>query len=72
MMFSFMGVPPGSSNVSLSSDMHTGKHISVDGDCLFRSLAFIITGSENQHMAIHTAILEHVIDIVCHRYIQVD
>ena len=72
MTFSFMGrirVPPGSPNVSLTPpDMHTVKHITGDDNCLFRSLAFVITGFENQHMAIRTAILEHVIDIVCHRY----
>ena len=76
MMFSSMGrirglssrirVPPGTPNISLTPpDMHTVKHIMADGNCLFRYLAFIITGSENRHMAIHTAILEHVIDINC-------
>ena len=42
--------------------------LTPDGNYLFRSLAYIITGS----YAICTAILEHMIDIVCHRYIQVD
>ena len=54
----------GGTNVSLTPpDMRTVKHIMADGNCLFRSLAYIITGSEDQHMAIRTAILEHMIDI---------
>ena len=57
-------VRPGGPNVSLTPpDMRTVKHIMADGNCLFRSLAYIITGSEDQHMAIRTAILEHMIDI---------
>ena len=57
-------VRPGGPNVTLTPpDMRTVKHILADGNCLFRSLAYIITGSEDQHMAIRTAILEHMIDI---------
>ena len=44
-------------------DMRTVKHISGDGNCLFRSFAYIITVSEDQHMAVRTAILEHMISI---------
>ena len=58
------GVRPGGPNVSLTPpDMRTVKHIMADGNCLFRSLAYIITGSEDQHMAVRTAILHHMIDI---------
>ena len=57
-------VRPGGPNVSLTPpDMRTIKHIMGDGNCLFRSLAYIITGSEDQHMAIRTAILEHMINV---------
>ena len=57
-------VRPGGPNVSLTPpDMRTIKRIMGDSNCLFRSLAYIITGSEDQHMAIRTAILEHMIDI---------
>ena len=43
--------------------MCTVKHITGDGNCLFRSFAYIITGSEDQHMAVRTAILQHMIDV---------
>ena len=71
MLFSFMGrtVQTGSPIVSLTPpDMLTIKHIMVNGNCLFRLLTYTITGSWNQHMSICTAILDHMIDIVCHRY----
>ena len=32
-------------------DCHTLKRIMGDGNCLFRSLSYIITGSEDQHFA---------------------
>ena len=44
-------------------DRRTVKHISGDGNCLFRSLAYIITGSVDQHMAVRTAILQQMIGI---------
>ena len=44
-------------------DMRTVKRITGDGNCLFRSFAYIITGSEDQHMAVRTAILQHMINI---------
>ena len=57
-------VRPGGPNVSLTPpDMRTIKRIMGDGNCLFRSLAYIITGSEDQHMAICTAILESTLPI---------
>ena len=39
------------------------KHIREDGNCLFRSFSYIITGSEEQHMAVHIAIDNHMIGI---------
>ena len=45
------------------ADMCTVKHITGDGNCLFRSFAYIMTGSEDQHMALRTAILQHMIDV---------
>ena len=38
--------------------VHTG-----DGNCLFRTLSFIITGSEEQHTLVHEAILHHMLQI---------
>ena len=57
-------VRPGCPNVPLTPpDMRTVKHISGDGNCLFRSFAYIITGLEEQNMAVRTAILEHMTNI---------
>ena len=57
-------VRPGGPNVPLTPpDMRTVKHITGDGNCLFRSFAYIMTGSEDQHMAVHTAILQHMINV---------
>ena len=32
-----------------------------DGNCLFRLLSYIITGSEDQHFALRTAIVQHML-----------
>ena len=51
-------VRPGGPNVPLTRpDMHSLKRIQGDGNCLFRALSYIITGSEEQHMAVRNAIL---------------
>ena len=34
-----------------------------DGNCLFRSLSYIITGSEDQHFMLRTAIVQHMLSI---------
>ena len=34
-----------------------------DGNCLFRALSYILTGSEGEHMAVCAAIVDHMIDI---------
>ena len=60
-------VRPGGPNVPLTPpDMRTVKHISGDSNCLFRSFACIITGSEDQHMAVRTVILEHIMINIAH------
>ena len=57
-------IRPGGPNIPLTApDMHTVKHIKGDGNCLFRALAYIITGSEEQHMAVRRTILQHMISI---------
>ena len=53
---------PGGPNVDLRPPNHI-KRIGGDGNCLFRSFSYIITGSEEQHMAVRIAILNHMIDI---------
>ena len=57
-------VRPGGPNIPLTHpDMRTVKKFKGDGNCLFRALAYIITGSEEQHMAVRRAILQHMIHI---------
>ena len=34
-----------------------------DGNCLFRSLSYIIIGSEDQHLSLHIAIVQHMLSI---------
>ena len=38
----------------------TAKSILGDGNCLFRTLSFIVTGAEEQHMLIRQAIVQHM------------
>ena len=55
---------PGGPNVSLKPpDTHTIRRITGDGNCLFRSFSYIITGSEEQHMAVRQAICNHMVEI---------
>ena len=42
-------------------DCRSLKRIVGDGNCLFRSLCYIITGSEQQHFALRTAIIYHIL-----------
>ena len=51
----------GGPNADLRPPNHI-KYIRGDGNCLFRPFSYIITGSEEQHMAVRTAILNHRID----------
>ena len=44
-------------------DLSTIKRIPGDGNCLFRSLSYIITESENQHTAVRAANLNHMVHI---------
>ena len=53
---------PGGPNVDLRPPNHI-KYIEGDGNCLFHFFSYIIMGSEEQHIAVHTAILNHMIDI---------
>ena len=57
-------VRPGGPNVPLTHpDMRSLKRIQGDGNCLFRALSYIITGCEEQHMAVRNAILDHMVSI---------
>ena len=54
---------PGGPTVLLTRpDMRSVRQISGDGNCLFRAFSYILTGSEEQHMAIRLAILDHLIN----------
>ncbi len=53
------GVTPGDSNVPLTRPTNF-KRIVGDGNCLFRSFSLILTGSEEQHLAIRGAIVQHM------------
>jgi len=58
------GVSPGGPDVPLTPpDQRAIKHIVLDGNCFFRSICYIVTGSEEQHMAIRTAIVNHMLHL---------
>ena len=52
----------GGPNVPLTRPLRV-KSIQSDGNCLFRSLSYIITGSESQHAQVREAILHHLVHI---------
>ena len=54
-------VRPGGPNVPLTHP--NMRSIQGDGNCLFRALSYIITGYEEQHMAVRNAILDHMVTI---------
>ena len=55
---------PGGPTIALTRpDLHTVKCIVADGNCLFRCFAYAITGSEDQHMAVRAAIVDHMVTI---------
>ena len=57
-------VRPGGPRVPLKTpEARTIRRIVGDGNCLFRSLSYVITGSEEQHRAIRQRIVEHMFDI---------
>ena len=53
---------PGGPDVDLKRPNRL-KSIEGDGNCLFRTFSFILTGSENQHMTVRHAILDHMVRI---------
>ena len=55
-------ITPGSPNAPLANPVGF-KNIRGDGNCMFRSLSFIITGSEDQHMHVRRDIIRHMRDI---------
>ena len=54
----------GGPNVPLTPpNQRSIRQITPDGNCLFRSLSYLITGSEEQHLAVRTAIVQHMVEI---------
>ena len=55
---------PGGLDVILTlPDTSSLKWIGGDGNCLFRTLCYIITGSETQHFELRSAIVAHMLAI---------
>ena len=51
----------GGPNTALTwPNFQTVRRITGDGNCLFRSFSLIITGSQDHHLAVRVAILEHM------------
>ena len=58
------GASPGSGSLPLTCpDKNKIKTIVGDGNCMFRSLSYIITGSQAQHGRLRTKIIQHMHDI---------
>ena len=56
----------GGPNVVLTRPITTSlKRIGGDGNCLYRSFSYIITGSEAQHFELRSAIVAHMLLICC-------
>ena len=56
-------VRAGGPNVPLTCpDMRSVKCIQGDGNCLFQAFSYVLTGSEEQHLAVHHAVLDHMIN----------
>ena len=55
---------PGGPDVVLTCpNRRSLRKIVGDGNCLFRALSYIITGCEEQHFALRTAIIQHMLSI---------
>ena len=44
-------------------NLRTLHNVQGDGNCLFRAMSYVITGSENQHMEVRNAILRYMLSI---------
>ena len=59
----FHCVPGGPDVILTRPNTASLKRIGGDGNCLFRSLCYIITGSEAQHFELRSAIVAHMFNI---------
>ena len=55
----FNQITPGSHNVTLTNPV-SFRSIQSDGNFMFRAFSFILTGSEDQHLLVHSIILHHM------------
>ena len=53
----------GPDTVLTCPDDHLLRNVRGDGNCLFRALSYMITGSEDQHFALRSAIVQHILSI---------
>ena len=68
------GVQPGASDMPLTRPC-SSIPIVGDGNCMFRSLSYIVSGSEDHHLAVRAKIMQHMKAIpsgsdVAHRLVQ--
>ena len=58
------GLSTGSPTMPLTApNMQKNKRIRGDGNCLFRSFSYLITGTQRQHRAVRQAIVDHMMEI---------
>ena len=58
------GFQPGGPDIVLTRpDLRSLRNVGADGNCYFRALSYIITGSETQHMEIREGILSYMLTI---------
>jgi len=56
--------PGGPDTIILTCPDNSSLHnVREDGNCLFRALSYMITGSEDQHFALRNAIVQHILSI---------
>ena len=50
-------------NILMRPDLRTLKKISGDGNCLFRAICYIVTGSEEQHFILRNILINYMLSI---------
>ena len=59
----FQHISGGSDVILTQPDVHSLKNVGGDGNCLFRALSYIITGSEAQHFELRKGLVTHMLSI---------
>ena len=55
--------PGGPDTVLRRPDLRSLRNVEADGNCFFRAISYIITGSETQHLEIREAIISYMLSI---------